>query len=834
MPQINDPDNLKQGGATNSTAVTMGAPTGRQLTMTSAATLPAVNAGDFFEIRNSPDTVNNGLWVEDGGTPTTSSITASKVSGAAPIAGGPDTLDFLGNTTEVKNIMYDTAGRGVYLVEKNGLGADGVLGQTVYSHMMISWKDDAFLIAHAPFPMLMIDADAGKALMGQDASGNNNGWNFVDDSGNSIRTRKLIRSMGWSELDSSGNTLNIYFAALTLGSFEDQANDTAYYQLGDDTTVDDTVDFDFAGPVNEAVRCVERLVDGSINGGTGVTIDAAGRVMTRSDGGDWRTDGFLVGGRVILRDSENSTNDGSLGGSGFGTGAFLLSAVGAGVDGAITMGTPAVATPNGFDFVDGAGGNDQINRNDGGSWLTEGYFVGGSVTVANATTVANDGTYTILAVTATDIDVVTASLTADTDDNTATIGPLDPAGSPDTAVNAAIDNRNQVTLRLRVRDGDPNGKTFDQSGLVRAGETILANRIIKFPLANATDLKISETDANIDANVPYTGMTLDIHSTPQSLGGGGILVGGPYNFGFTVECNAGTSVEVHEWASRQLRKLTDIDADADTAIGRAIDALTIFVGDAMEGGIDSAGNFPRNPQGGGSGVFLQNSAAASKNTTTMYDNTGTKQSFPIGTPVTLDFNQTLIDDTLAEYTLFFDWTIKTNVSDLIVTAGAGANGTFDSVGANLPAVLDVGVGAYVRLQDYTGADAPMNGIYQVTALTSTSQWNVTRLDGVTIVTTASAANDIDEHPVDSPDAVIVQSDVPANVQGLASADFAFTFAWSTNVQGGRTAATDAFVVARALGQQSAQFTQSTVATIPSATATTIPLVAQIERSFNNP
>ena len=139
MPQINDPDNLKQGGATNSTAVTMGAPTGRQLTMTSAATLPAVNAGDFFEIRNSPDTVNNGLWVEDGGTPTTSSITASKVSGAAPIAGGPDTLDFLGNTTEVKNIMYDTAGRGVYLVEKNGLGADGVLGQSVYSHMMISW-----------------------------------------------------------------------------------------------------------------------------------------------------------------------------------------------------------------------------------------------------------------------------------------------------------------------------------------------------------------------------------------------------------------------------------------------------------------------------------------------------------------------------------------------------------------------------------------------------------------------------------------------------------------------------------------------------------------------
>jgi hypothetical protein len=83
----------------------------------------------------------------------------------------------------------------------------------------------------------------------------------------------------------------------------------------------------------------------------------------------------------------------------------------------------AVATPNGYDFVDGGVGNDQIVRKDGLSWIDKGHLLNGTITVANATTVANDGVYTILAITASTIDVATASLTADTDDNTATFGP---------------------------------------------------------------------------------------------------------------------------------------------------------------------------------------------------------------------------------------------------------------------------------------------------------------------------------------------------------------------------------------------------------------------------
>jgi len=838
MTLISDPDNLSQGTKNNATGVSFAAPSGRTVVITSAATLPVIAAGDFFAIRNSPDTQNNGLWWETGGSPTTSSITADKISGPDPILGGPDTVDFLGDTTEKLNIHYDVASRQVSLPEQNGLSADGVDGQVIYSKGMIDWKDDPYLIANAPFPLLMIDADAGKAIIGQDASGNTSGWTWLDDSGSSLRTRKLIRSMGWTEVDSLGVILSIWPNITTLGGFEDETpltGDNAYYQFGKDTTINDTVDFDFTGPVNEAVQAYEFLPDASINGGTGIAISADGRTLTRSDGGNWSADGvdgFKVGGRALFRDAENTTTDGDES-KVFGSGAFLLSVVGPGVDGVITAGTEADAG-TGFSFIDGGGGNDQIQRFDGDSWLTEGYFVGGHVEVANATTVANDGGYTILAVTASLIDVATASLTADTADNAATFGPFDPTNTPDITINAAIDNRNEITSRLRVRDGDTNGKTYGQATLANAGKEAkgLGGLVFSFPLANVTDLKITETDANIDGNAPYTGMTLTVYSTAQSLGGGGgdALVGGPFDFGFECAANNGTDIEVFEWLQRQLRKTTDIDNDADTVIGRTLDGLARFLGDALEAGsVDGGLSYPTNPQGGGSGLMITGLNAASKNSTIVFDNLGTKRTFPIGTTVTLDFNQTLIDDSVAEYTLYYDRTIRNTVSDLVVNAG----GTITSAGSFLPGTLNRGVGAYIRLSGFTGSEAPANGVYQVTAIAASS-YTVARYDGAAMITTVSASTSLDENCIDSPDVIIVDDNTPADVQGLASADFVFTYDYSNNVQGGKSGGVDAFVVARAVGQSGAQYTQSSVQTIESGVALTIPVSSNIERNFNNP
>jgi len=733
MALINDPDNLFQGGSTSVTDAVWGTPSGVTVTITSAgAGLPALAAGDFFEVRDHSQAVNNGLY-QASGTPTTSSVTCDKVSGSPPVAAASEAVTTLGTTATTKNIFYDTAARKVYLLEKNGLSADGVLGQTVYSKMMIDWKDDAFLIANAPFPMLCIDADAGKYIIGQDASGNFSGWVWADVTGYSIRTRKLPRNMGWSEVDSNGITKAIHAGVVTLGAFEDPTNDIAYYQFGTDTTVDDTVNFTFAGPVNEAVKCFDEI------GNPPTCTFATTNTITRASG-SFVTDGYKKGGRVTIRAATQSQNNGT----------FTLTAVAA-----LTL------TVSGTPFATGA----------------------------------------------------------------------------DTAAQLAVDNRTPFTARLRIRDADANGKTYAQANLASGGETLLSNRLFKFPLANATDLKIEATDATIDGSAPYTGMSLTYYATPQSLGGGGVLVGGPYNFGIVIVANDGTNQQVHEQIARQLRKTTDIDVDADVGIGRTLDGLMRFVGDALQvGSVDGGITFPTNPDGGGSGVFISGLNAASKNFTSFYDNTGTVRSFPVSVPVTLDFNATLEADAAAKFTLFFDRTIRTSVTDLVVTAGSGANGTITSAGANLPNNAELTSGDYVRLLGLTGADAAMNGIYQITTETTPgSSWAVTRYDGTTIVTTSSATVTVDQHAVDSPDAVIVKDDVSADVTGtIGGSDYAFSFDYSNNSQGGRTPATDAFVLAKAIGQSTAQYAVSTVQQIQSGLALTIPVVAQQERNFSNP
>lgn len=798
-----DPDDLNQGSSLAVAGAIFAAGTGADIRIHTAAAnnLPALAAGEFFEVRDHSQSVNNGLFQVVTVTTSTDDYECDKVTGSAPIVAGAEAVTALGATgaSTEKSIYWDTAAREALLLEQGNLDVDGATGQAVYSRAMKDWKDDDFLIAAAPFPMLTIDADAGKFIIGQDNQGLANGWNWRDVSAFSIRTRKLLRNAGWEEVNSSGVTLAKYFGGGTLGGFEDPTADKARYQFGTDTTVDDTVEVDFAGPVNEAIQFFEEI------GNPPTCSFATSSTITRASG----------------------------------------------------------------------------------SFITDGYKVGGQVSVRAATAPANDGVQTITGV---------AALTLTVSGTPFTTG-LDPLAQ------LAVDNSNAIKWTLRVRDADPNGKTYSQANLSSGNYTALRAGFMTFPLANQTDLKISETDANIDANTPYTGMSLTFHSTPQSLGSD--LVGGPYNFGFTLDANNGTDIEVYEWLQRQLRLATDIDAGAGTNIGRTIDGLIRFLGDSLEiGSADGGLTFPTNPEGGGSGIYVTNLNAASKNTTTMFDNTGTARGFPIGSPVTLDYNQIAIDDTTAKAKLYFDRTLRNSVTDLIITAGTGADGTFDSAGANLPATLNRGVGAYVRVSGLTGGDEAMNGVYQVTALTSASQWDVTRRDGATIATTTVASLTVDENCIDTPDAIIVNTDndltattisftapdiiddsglglagfaagtfirvegstandgiyeidtssaaqltlieqtIATEAAGpsitltepfadIADADYSATFDYSANVQGGRTGGTDAQVQAKAIGAavNGAQYATSAVQTIESAVALTIVVSPSLDRNF---
>lgn len=812
MALITSRTGLNQGSKLSVASAIFATGTGADIRIhTSAANnLPALAASEYFEVRDHSKSQNNGLYQVVTVNTSLDDYEVNKITAGTPVIGGAEIITTLGatGTSTEKSIHLDVATLKCYAIEQGNMTSDGAgaNGDALYSFLMQEYKDDNFLQANSPFPMNAIDKDAGKYIMGEDSSGNSNGWTFEDLLAESpaIRTRRLWRNMGWNEINASGVITARYFCAITLGTFEDSANDNPFGQFGTDTTKDDTFNFIFNGPANEAIKFAELIGDLS---------------------GD----------------------------------------------------TPSFATTT------------TITRATG-SFITDGFVVGGQIDITNSTT--NDGTYEISVVSATSI-TITTTWTAEAFGAT-TIG---------------VNNDNAFKVGIRVRDGDTNGKTFGQSNLAGAGKTSLGNFVFSFPLANATDLKITETDANIDANVPYTGMSLELFATGQSRGG---LVGGPYNFSMIIDGNNGTNIEVFEWLQRQLRLNSDIDSGAGVNFGRALELMARFNGDTAEFGSPDGGiNFPLNPESGSAGgLFIDNLNAASDNATKFWDDTGALRSKPESIAVTLDGNEIIIGDAASEYDLYFDRTIRTAAATLTDFVLASGTSKITSVGANLPTNSEIAVGAYVRISGLTAGDAAMNGVYQITAInTGGSDWSVVRYDNAALVSVTTTAVDLDQNCVDTPDSIIVHT----NVNVATSADVSFTatdtitsagsefgvftagdrieienstsglndglwkvltasaitmtvspervapstittqavgptvtitklfsgdftadvvanFAFDDNVQGGRTVSTTTFVKAKAIGQTEAQFIPSPVSQIASGTPVTIPLFASTERN----
>ena len=180
------------------------------------------------------------------------------------------------------------------------------------------------------------------------------------------------------------------------------------------------------------------------------------------------------------------------------------------------------------------------------------------------------------------------------------------------------------------------GKTHASYNLLtEQGIPVLEATLYRFPLENGADLNIAETDVNIDANTPYTGMSVDYRTgdhtgvttwtistvyaagaVVQSAGGryfrtaaGGTsagndsdLAGGSdtgitwivdpgerligstyYHFSRIITGNSGTRFEIYEWGQRQLRKTSDINSNAGadgfgTVNGNVADEFFTFRG----------------------------------------------------------------------------------------------------------------------------------------------------------------------------------------------------------------------------------------------------------------
>jgi hypothetical protein len=815
MALITDPDLLSQGTITSATGVTFGTPTGSELAIAGTG-LPAITAGDYFEIRGANAPENNGLWLETGGAPSTSAITATKLAGdngaipATDAVSSPASFLHTNATLDTEKSVYiDYFNREIWLLKQGNLSNDGATLQALYSFSKEEWKTDSNLIPH-PFPFTAITPEQFELTDNWVFySGNNAGADLIQD----VETRKLIRTGGWREIGTDDVLDQEYIGVISLGQFEDNANDTAYYQQGTDPT-DTTaaVNFTFAGPVNEAVLSYSYVT------------------TTPSD-------------------------------------SFVIT----------TLNTITRST---------------------GSWLVDGYVVGGLISIVTADLAGNIGQFEIASVSATVLVVTATPLTNDPADATFT---------------SAVNNRNVLNVFLRVRDGDVNGKTYAQATLGDIGVSEVDNKVFRFPVTNSTDLKIAATDATIAGSLPYTeievryfdqaftreveagvdsnfGVVIDVgtHSgvdgSITSAGNslttteGGIALGGRYdggtltvfegttargtytigtvvsatsvpitttfpetltNVSFSLQRSSpvsATAEQIYEKVQYSLRQPADIDATDQAVVGNTADALLRFVGDTLEAGQA----VPVNPNGGGSGVNIVGFSANDTNRITLFDNTAQPRSFPFVAAGSINFNNNLQNDTDAVFWMFYQYTVRTAPTNAATATVSGRSVTFTTTAGavNLPVLV---VGQYINVGGYT-ADSRLNGIYRVTTFTDVNvggfaAYKVSLPDDAALTTEVGAGGAIrfDENPIDSPDALIVEDNAGAPITGtIASApSFGFDYDYDNNAQGERQAGQgNAAIIIRAIGFNLAQFVETT-GTITRSTGLSFALVSALERNYLN-
>ena len=131
-------------------------------------------------------------------------------------------------------ITIDTGAKTIALAVAGNLSNDGVTGQALYSFLKEEWKNDASLIAY-PFPMVSITPEQFEFI---------EDWVPANDT-----TRNLIRTAGWREITAADAVEREYMGIISLGNID--GADTPYFAFSSDSA---KTDFDFAGPINQAIQ----------------------------------------------------------------------------------------------------------------------------------------------------------------------------------------------------------------------------------------------------------------------------------------------------------------------------------------------------------------------------------------------------------------------------------------------------------------------------------------------------------------------------------------------------------------------------------------------------
>lgn len=339
-------------------------------------------------------------------------------------------------------------------------------------------------------------------------------------------------------------------------------------------------------------------------------------------------------------------------------------------------------------------------------------------------------------------------------------------------------------------------KTYAASALSDIGVTTMTYNVYRFPLANAADINVSDSDSTVSTTTPFTNTDVywvrdstnsyviynvrgsfanttvyaksdvvmdtgtnrwfkcilgftSVSTQPSSdathwssyegerqLGTTyypfTIIIDGDTTVGSTVS-GAARLAQIYEKIQYELRQNSDIDASTHGPVdGKTASSLLTFVGSTL---VTSTG------------VFIESLNSNDINNVQFFDSTGALRTFPFVAAGILSFNSNLVADGAAIYRMYF---------------------------TTLPGSADFGTSTAVLVEDSTSTD------------------------------------------------------ISGTVSGLST--IAFSFDYDSNVQGGRTAATDANVTVVALGLSTGQYV-TTTATITRSTGQNISVVSSLERNY---
>lgn len=827
MARLTDPDQLGQGASTALSNFSVGSVSGANCTI-SATTLTGIEQYEYFEIRGATNAENNGLYVATAAS-AANAVTVTKVAGDGINTPSSETNssgvslignDETGSPAQLKTVYFDWYNREIWLLKQqdsgatNGLSNDGVTLQALYSFTKEEWKNDDELIRH-PFPFVAVTPEQMELVegwvfhVGTDAGGIG-----ASDTVQDTQTSKLIRSGGWREIDAASILQKEYAGVVTLGDFENNTADVAYFEQGNDPATADTTDFTFAGPVNEAVVTYDYMPSA-----LGTVTIASNNAISRTTG-SWITDGYKKGGQITVIASDTAGD----------LGTYVISTI-----------TASTLTVTGTPLTDEGSSNVTFasavnNRN----------VLNVRIRVRDAGD-TNGSTFDSSNLSAIGVTAV---------DNKVFRFPLSSASDLDILVKDANINQAPYTdIAIRFFDG-----TFSQE--IETGVTSNFSIVVDVGTYSGIDGVSNGTTSftTPDAGIPGTtfdGGTLVIHEGSGkgeyaiSTASGGtvtLATGTPAadtGASFTLKPatpSTATLKNIYEKIQYELRLDTDINDHATTAavIGKKADALLRFLGTELESGQ----GIPTNPYDSGNGVAILGFRAADVNEVAFFDNTGAKKTFPFEATFTINFNPNLVADSgnisEGKFWVFFDRSVRTTGTDIEIGSISGRSATI--TGASSLTVLggsspeDLLDQEYFRLSGCSNSEN--NGIYRATdvsGLAGSGAVVAYKVSGAAPVAESSGASiSLDQNPIDSDNALLVQdnSTVPADITGFipVSGTQSFTFDYTNNVQGGRTPATDAPIVIRAIGTFDAQFVEAS-ATIEANTTQAFTLTAAKERNY---